>query len=59
VLDPQDCLERANLLIWARALSETLPQTTAAMLELDYLYRTTPQFSALERGLIRLFNISS
>lgn len=40
--------------IWACALAETLPQTTAAMLELDYLYRTTPQFSPLERGLIRL-----
>lgn len=39
---------------WARALAGTLPQTTAAMLELDYFYRTTPQFSALERGLIRL-----
>ena len=40
--------------IWARALSRTLPQTTAAMLELDFLYRTTPQFTPLERGLIRL-----
>ncbi len=39
---------------WARALAGTLPQTTAAMLELDYLYRTTPQFSPTERALIRL-----
>lgn len=39
---------------WACAFAQTLPQTTAAMLELDYLVRTTPQFSPLERGLIRL-----
>lgn len=30
-----------RLPIWARALAGPLPQTTAAMLELDYLYRTS------------------
>jgi hypothetical protein len=29
---------------WARALVSTLPHTTGALLELDALYRTTPQF---------------
>jgi alkylhydroperoxidase family enzyme len=33
---------------WARALAETLPRTTAAMLELDYLYRTS---DAVDPGL--------
>jgi alkylhydroperoxidase family enzyme len=39
---------------WARATAATLPYTTAAMLELDWKCRTTDQFSARERGLIRL-----
>ena len=39
---------------WAKALVTKLPHTTAAMLELDHLYRTTPQFSGRERGLVRL-----
>lgn len=39
---------------WARALARHLPHTVAAILELDQLYRTTPQFSPRERGLIRL-----
>ncbi|HUG92808.1 MAG TPA: hypothetical protein VML55_18345, partial [Planctomycetaceae bacterium] len=28
---------------WARALAQALPHTTAAMLELDHLYRTTAE----------------
>jgi alkylhydroperoxidase family enzyme len=38
---------------WARALAPTSPYLTAAMLELDHTYRTTPHFSPRERGLIR------
>ncbi|MBX3443304.1 MAG: deiodinase family protein [Planctomyces sp.] len=38
---------------WARGLAATLPHTTAAMLELDFACRTTPEFTPRERGLIR------
>lgn len=39
--------------MWARALAQTLPHTSAAMLELDRTIRTDSQFTDRERGLIR------
>jgi alkylhydroperoxidase family enzyme len=38
---------------WAKALATELPHTAAAVLELDFIYRTTPQFTSRERGLVR------
>lgn len=38
---------------WARALAETLPRTTAAMLELDYLHRARGPLDAKLRGKLR------
>src|SRR5262249_13171830 len=38
---------------WARALAGTLPRTTAAMLELDYLYRTSTEFDPKLRAKMR------
>jgi hypothetical protein len=38
---------------WARRLARTLPHTTAAMLELDYLHRTHPALSTQLRGQLR------
>ncbi len=39
--------------VWARALAKTLPHTTAAMLELDYLHRTKSPLDAQLRGRLR------
>ena len=38
---------------WARALATSLPHTTAAMLELDTAYRTTPEIDAALRAKLR------
>jgi alkylhydroperoxidase family enzyme len=38
---------------WARALAGSLPRTTAAMLELDYLYRTSDAFDSRLRARMR------
>jgi alkylhydroperoxidase family enzyme len=38
---------------WARALAATLPRTTAAMLELDYLYRTSDAIEPRLRARMR------
>jgi alkylhydroperoxidase family enzyme len=38
---------------WARALAGTLPRTTAAMLELDFLYRTSDGFDPRLRAKMR------
>src|SRR5262249_42874490 len=38
---------------WARALADTLPRTTAAMLELDYLYRTSDAVDPRLRARMR------
>jgi alkylhydroperoxidase family enzyme len=38
---------------WARALAGSLPRTTAAMLELDYLHRAGPALDPLLRGKMR------
>lgn len=38
---------------WARALARSLPRTTAAMLELDWLHRTTNPIGPLLRGEMR------
>src|SRR5207253_5627431 len=38
---------------WARALARSLPRTTAAMLELDYLHRAGPALDPLLRGKMR------
>jgi alkylhydroperoxidase family enzyme len=39
--------------IWARALAPSLPRTTAAMLELDYLHRARGPLAPLLRGKMR------
>lgn len=39
--------------VWARTLAPTLPRTTAAMLELDFLHRTHPALPARLRGQLR------
>jgi alkylhydroperoxidase family enzyme len=39
--------------LWARKLTAILPQTTAAMLELDYLHRSHSPLPARLRGLLR------
>jgi alkylhydroperoxidase family enzyme len=38
---------------WGRALARTLPRTTAAMLRLDYLYRTSSEFDPKLRARMR------
>jgi alkylhydroperoxidase family enzyme len=38
---------------WARATAQTLPRTTAAMLELDYLHRAESSLSPRLRGMMR------
>jgi len=38
---------------WARALAGSLPRTTAAMLDLDYLYRTSAEFDPKLRAKMR------
>lgn len=38
---------------WAKALADALPRTTAAMLELDYLYRARSPLDAKLRGKMR------
>lgn len=38
---------------WARATAETLPRTTAAMLELDYLHRAGSPLDPRLRGMMR------
>ncbi len=39
--------------VWARALAPTLPQTTAAMLELDYLHRARSPLAPRLRARVR------
>src|SRR5262245_60149962 len=45
--------EKGPLPLWARTLARSLPQTTAAMLELDYLHRAGGALSAKLQGTIR------
>lgn len=45
--------EKGVLPLWARMLARSLPQTTAAMLELDYLHRTGDALPAEIRGTVR------
>jgi alkylhydroperoxidase family enzyme len=45
--------EKGPLPLWARFLARSLPQTTAAMLELDYLHRTGDALPAEVRGIVR------
>jgi alkylhydroperoxidase family enzyme len=45
--------EPAPLPAWARILARSLPRTTAAMLELDYLHRTRSSLAPDLRGPIR------
>ncbi len=42
-----------RLPVWARALAGPLPRTTAAMLELDHLYRTSDAFDPRLRAIMR------
>lgn len=44
---------RAPLPAWARALAKSLPRTTAAMLELDHLYRSKSPLDPELRGQVR------
>ena len=44
---------QGNLPEWARALAGSLPRTTAAMLELDYSYRTSDAFDPKLRARMR------
>src|SRR5579872_2300295 len=46
-------LDRPHLPNWARALAGSLPRTTAAMLELDYLYRTSTEIDPRLRARMR------
>ena len=39
--------------VWARALAQTLPRTTSAMLELDYLHRAEIPIEPRLRGMMR------
>jgi alkylhydroperoxidase family enzyme len=48
----EDVAER-RLPVWARALAEPLPQTTAAMLELDHIYRTSDAIDPRLRAKMR------
>ena len=47
-------LSGADLPSWARSMAPTLPYTTAAMLELDYLLRTAEKPNARNRGIVRV-----
>jgi len=42
-----------QLPVWAKALAGPLPQTTAALLELDYVYRTSEAFDPQLRAKMR------
>src|SRR6185295_12844157 len=42
-----------KLPVWARALANSLPRTTAAMLELDWLHRANSPLDPKLRGLMR------
>jgi alkylhydroperoxidase family enzyme len=44
---------RQPLPLWARALTDSLPRTTAAMLELDYLHRAKSPLDPKLRGMMR------
>ncbi len=52
-LPPVEEASGARLPHWARALAGTLPRTTAAMLDLDYLYRTSDAFDPRLRARMR------
>src|SRR4029077_17987609 len=52
-LPPVEDASGARLPHWARALAGTLPRTTAAMLDLDYLYRTSEAFDPRLRARMR------
>jgi alkylhydroperoxidase family enzyme len=52
-LPPVEEASSARLPHWARALAGTLPRTTAAMLDLDYLYRTSDAFDPRLRARMR------
>lgn len=49
----EDEVADRRLPIWARALAGPLPRTTAAMLELDHLYRTSDSFDPRLRATMR------
>src|SRR5262245_36594833 len=53
LLPPADVGGGAPLPIWARALAESLPRTTAAMLELDWQHRGASPLDPKLRGRIR------
>lgn len=50
---PETEAASGRLPAWARALAGSLPRTTAAMLELDYLYRTSDAFDPKLRAQMR------
>jgi alkylhydroperoxidase family enzyme len=53
LLPPADRGAGKPLPAWARALAESLPGTTAALLELDYLQRTSPALDPVLRAKMR------
>jgi alkylhydroperoxidase family enzyme len=52
-LPPAEEGDGAPLPVWARALADSLPRTTAAMLELDWLQRADSPLDAVLRGKLR------
>src|SRR5262249_46954474 len=52
-LPPADRGTGQPLPVWARALAASLPRTTAAMLELDYLHRARSPLDPKLRGKLR------
>src|SRR5579863_326636 len=52
-LPPVEQASRRSLPHWARALAGSLPRSTAAMLELDFLYRTSDAFDPKLRAKMR------
>src|SRR5260370_32890109 len=52
-LPPAELGADQPLPVWARALAESLPCTTAALLELDYLQRAPSPLNAKLRGRMR------
>jgi alkylhydroperoxidase family enzyme len=50
---PDAAVTDLRLPVWARTFARPLPRTTAAMLELDYLYRTNDAFDPRLRAKMR------
>lgn len=53
-LPPRLAGEAGQLPVWARVLAQTLPRTTAAMLEMDHLQRGANFWSATFRARVRV-----